>query len=570
MVDVFLGPGLPNPSDVPLEGSPPSLVGAWLTQDPPPLRRSAYGLLFAALIASGSSWVFAPTGETVTLDKWYTQDPTPVRKAGFAAAEQQAFTIDPFALTQPETTSVDRYYIQWPDPTRRPPSRVSGFPVESDVLFVPPPAYGWFAPWADQSRPKSLPRALYPSYFPDPAPVGGEIITLDKWYQQDGPPVRKLGFRAALQLAFTIDPFALTQPETTSVDRWYQQWLDPTRAKISLPRGDYPSTFQTIEPTGTFVPPDRWYQQWPDPTRLKASLPRADYPSFILGIEPTMITVPADRWYQQWLDPTRPKAWLARGAMPFLAFVADPGGNFVPPDRWYAQWPDPTRRKVALASGALPSYFPDPAPVTELVTLDKWYRQPSEPLRLRKGLLTALQMAFTVDPFALTQPETTSVDRWYKQWVDPVRRPAPFIARLPFGCEVLFTPVVVATSYGWYEQWVDPVRRPKSRSELLGTIAAGYPPIIPTMANWFAPLSEPVRRKYRGYALLPASNDAWIIQNIPPPPHPPIPPVPVSGAEGGGGLYAPFSLDPRKKGGPARTNYPRHKRPKGFPKPKGW
>lgn len=178
------------------------------------------------------------TAETVTESRWHQPPSEPVRlhpmRRAMAAIIASGMVISPWALTQKETVTEDRWHFQPPDPVRRSPfSRAtaslvaSGMAIDPKVLTLAEAVTEdrWHVQTADP-RPRARLRA-YQAYF---APELADVpVFPDSWWQPTSQPVQqKRSLRTAAQQALAIDPWALTQPETTSLDRWYQPPAQPT------------------------------------------------------------------------------------------------------------------------------------------------------------------------------------------------------------------------------------------------------------------------------------------------------------------------------------------------------
>ena len=115
----------------------------------------------------------------------------------------------------------------------------------------------------------------------------------------------------------------------------------------------------------------------------------------------------------------------------------------------------------------------------------------SEPVRVKPGLNAALQQSFTVDPTALTRPESVTVDRWLLPLAEPVRVPKRLAEASQRFFEFQPTPII---DIGWFA----PLSEPKREKPRLGEGLQQYLALHPTPVikiDWFIPMSEPVRQK---------------------------------------------------------------------------
>ena len=420
---------------------------------------------------------------------WMAPLSEPARRK--VAAPWTQYAIDPYALTQPETTTLDRYWHNFSRPTQRKPQAPVGFIASGQ----PDISFDWFEPLSEPVR-RKVPAA--PSQFAyAPEFTGNEVVTLDKWFQPFSVPVLRKGFAPWTQ--FAVDPKALTQPETTTVDRywhnfsrpvlrpvrppvgfiafgqtdlafdWFRPFPDPVRRKPFINEG---GEFLTPSFSGTeVVTLDKWFQPLSVPVR---PLVRAPWTQQV--VDPFILTQPeattVDRYWQNFSTPVRRKPQAAEGQFAFNTT------EIVTLDKWFRPLSEPVRRKPQAAEGRI-AYAPEYTG-TEVVTVDKWFQPLSVPVRPPARVA---HTQFTIDPYALTQPEVTTVDRWHQPLSLPVRRPAQAVP----GAFASGKPDL---AFDWFAPFSEPVRRrPVGRAELSSPVTV---PEVVTMDKWFRPLSEPV------------------------------------------------------------------------------
>lgn len=316
-------------------------------------------------------------------------------------------------------------------------------------------------------RSQPFPPIIRQQSAPPSAPVGE-----DSWHQPFTDPTANFAARLRAVLAVAIvasgafsSVFTPTTPETITADKWHQSWQQPVRRAYRPPSaGLIQSPFV---PSTEVVTVDKWFSPFGEVTRARGFKP---YLQSSTTIDPRALTlaeqVTEDRWHQPFSDPT-------------------------------AAWADLrlTRHQIAqVASGMAPG-GQGATIAPEVVTADKWYVALSEWPRSPKGLKSYLQPSFTVDPWALTQPETIYLDRWYSPFSVPVR-PLPTTSRFPTTFDTINFSSTVITVYpdSWYVALTQPTR-PRANPSLIGAQLSLAPFQEAMPDSWWNPLSDPVRRK---------------------------------------------------------------------------
>ena len=163
---------------------------------------------------------------------------------------------------------------------------------------------GWFKSLDEPVLPIVLPVALYPTVS-----YQDEISELDPaaerlaWFEGLSTPTLPKP-RVAEFPSYVIDSDALTQPETTSLDKWFVELSEPLRTKSPLPVGAVPTLVESLEPIITLIL--GWDVPLSEPifiidptTPLK--------PSFF--IDPEALTLPEvttlDKWFTPLSEPVR-------------------------------------------------------------------------------------------------------------------------------------------------------------------------------------------------------------------------------------------------------------------------
>ena len=528
--------------------------------------------------------------EVVSESKWHQAWSEPVRlKPGLSAALQQTLGWNP-VFAAPEVVTVDKWWEPWSDPTRQKWSPKT-YPIAGFLAPQPQVSFGWYGGLVDPAKPKkTISAAAQQSFLVDTDPVVSfgwvyqlsepvrfkrglyapyheefwwgdftpEVSTPDKWFEPLSEPVRtrrfnaasqqvtaptdtdpvvsfgwlnplsvptppKSGLQARYQQFFTISPYALTQPETVTEDRWHTRWQDTVPAKKSILAGQ--QQFLALSPfpiTGETVTADKWIYPLSEPVRVKKSVPWQQFTT----LDPYGLTQPEkvteSRWHQPWSEPVRIKSRISAASQQTLALHHNPTVSFgwfgnlsaptslaksglraslqqfttidpyaltqperVSEDKWHQPWSEPQRSKRGLLAPAqLTSVVPT---VTERVTVDKWFESLSEPARLKRGLSAVYQAALAFH----TNPSVSF--GWFGRLTEPVRTKSRVAWQQPLALHS--NPTV---SFGWFGSLSDPTREKPGLSAALQQYFTSDPtvPAQPvTVGNWFSWFSEPARQK---------------------------------------------------------------------------
>ena len=428
----------PTPTDIvyPLVVAETVTVDKWFGWLSDPVR------LKPGLTARLQSFFAADTEPTVSFG-WAYGLSDPVRiKLGLGAHLQQALTIDPWLLTQPEAVLESKWHQGWPDFATR---KTQPHPSQQQTLAF----------W--------------------PFPITGEVVTLDKWYQEFSQPVRvKLGLLASAQQFLAIDPFILTQPERVSEDKWHQPWSEPVR-RAGLKTNLQSSYAAPIFVTET-VTVDKWFGWLSDPVRQKPGLGVALQQSFTTDAEPQV----AFSWFGWLSDPVRVKVGLQASQQAFFTIDTEPTVSF----SWSDGLSEPVRVRLFQAAQQQPLAWSSFTPAAQDI---RWFTSLSEPVRVRY-LHASQQQAFQPD----TKP-TVSFG-WFGWLSEPVRQKPGLAAQQQQFLEFQPTPIV---SIGWYAPWSEPsvkaLRLPAAQQPYLAW--SSFTPAATTEDQWHQPWSEPVRIK---------------------------------------------------------------------------
>ena len=100
------------------------------------------------------------------------------------------------------------------------------------------------------------------------APAEPETVTLDKWYQPWPDPVRRAPRRSASELAAPVFVPAAAAEEIT-LDKWLSESSQPLR-RGRRPASEFAAPVREPAFAAEEVTLDKWYQPWFDPQRVKA------------------------------------------------------------------------------------------------------------------------------------------------------------------------------------------------------------------------------------------------------------------------------------------------------------
>ena len=489
--------------------------------------------------------------EEVTSDKWFNplSEPQRDKLRLLAGAQPHLFLVQ--AAPFEETVTESRWHQPWSEPLRPKPGLAAT--QQQTLAFYPNPtvSFGWFGNLSDPSvlSKIGLRASLQQAATIDPyALTQPEAVLESKWHQPWSEPVRvKLGLLAALQQSLAWNT-VFTAPEVITVDKWWEPWSDPTRPKWS-PK-TYPSIgFLAPQPQVSFG----WFESLSDPVRIKNGAVAANQQFFTTSPNPIV----SFGWFGSLVDPAKPKASVRTAGQQTSTVDADPTVSFswfaplpepvrskprvawqqfttldpygltqpetVTESRWHRPWPDIVYAKKTILAAQQQFLAFDPSPISgELVTVDKWIYPFTGPVRLKPGLAAARQQFLAAEPFSLTRPETVTESRWHQPWSEPQRRrrtqtqqalawgnntPAatsvdqwfrPFVEPVRIRASVqrqflAFAPNPVV-SFGWFGGLSQPAKAKPSPRDT----SSVYPPSVEAITpdKWLRPLNEPVRRRH--------------------------------------------------------------------------
>ncbi len=453
--------------------------------------------------------------EDITLDKWYSPLTEPVLVKP-RASDFPAHTNDTEGLTQPEVTSLDKWWRELSEPVRaKKPLGVASYPsffYEGEPTEVDPVAeqLAWFVSLSEPTLPK-VRVAEFPSLSIDSdALTRPEETTLDRWWQPLSEFLHKdKRSAAALEPASVIDPDLLTRPEETLVSKWVPQTNEPVRVKkgllTALQEAYFPDTDLADIPPAEEITLDKWYHPFSEPVLVKARA--SEFPTSTNDTEgltqPEVTSL--DKWFSALSEPVRVQPRSLAGLLAGGIFQGDPTDTVEPlPELmgWFKGLDEPVL-PITLPIANYPATFFE----NEVSELDPsaerlaWYVDLSTPTLPK--VRVAEFPAFVTDGENLTRPETTTLDRWWRELSEPVRTQPISLAALISGEVQVGEPSdldPVAEQLAWYRN-LDLPTLPKPRvAEFLPFIIdveALTLPEVTTLDKWWQPASEPVRVKAR-------------------------------------------------------------------------
>lgn len=488
--------------------------------------------------------------EVTTPDKWWQPFSEPVlRHAGklaFAAVIASGAIIDSEILTQPETTSLDKWFSPLSEPVRVHKSNPVGvvrtsFEEPEFSIYLIPEELAWFRPLVSIISRTSI-YFSGPHAGPVPAVVVEEI-TLDEWYSPLVEPVR-VKARASTFPEFVIDTQGLTEPEVTSLDKWYRPLSEFLYDRKRIPAALEPASVIDVDlltqPEETLV--SKWVPQTNEPVRVKkgllTALQEAYFPDSDLADIPPAEEITLDKWYQPHSEPVLVKT----RASEFPTSTNDTEGLTQPEvtslDKWFVALSGLVRVQptslAGLISGAV--YVGEPSDVEPLAEFLGWFKGLDEPVLplvlpisnypapffenevseldpaaerlawyvdLSTPTLPKVRVAefpaFITDADSLTRPETTTLDRWWKELSEPIRTQPISLAALISGEVQVREPSDLdpaAKQLAWYRK-LDLPTLPKPRvAEFPAFVIDAELLTLPetiTIDKWYVPLEEPVR-----------------------------------------------------------------------------
>ena len=211
-----------------------------------------------------------------------------------------------------------------------------------------------------------------------------------------------------------------------------------------------------------------------------------------------------DSWIP-WSEPVRQKiapalAIALATASGLIAPILNPNTQITQKyeSRWHQPWSEPQRPlkkgippHLIAASGL---FAPVLNPNTQITTKyeSKWHQPWSEPVRIKRPGIGPEQQDFAADfPQNITSV-TTSVDRWYVAFVDPIRPKRFDPAQQDIAADFSqYNPVQVNP---WYQPWSEPVRIRRfdpAQQDIAADFSQYSPPQLES--SWHQSWSEPVR-----------------------------------------------------------------------------
>ncbi len=367
-------------------------------------------------------------------------------------------------------------------------------------------------------------RWQYPSWAANDADAltRPEVTTPDKWWQAFSEPARqhagKLAFAALLASGVAaIDSDALTRPEVTTPDKWWQPLSEPVLAKKPTPVAAYPSTWEDTDaltrPEVTSL--DKWFAPLSEPTPPVPGIEQALISSggiFRIDVGDLDISAEEMSWYKN-LElhlNVFTKKYNAAAREPASIIDVDlltqPEATSL--DKWYAPLSEYLHRDKRVDAALYPYSWID----TELLTqpeqtlVSKWVPQTNEPIRTKKTLPTALQKAFFIDAkIDFEEAEDITVDKWYRPLLGIMGKTGLYLS----GTVIVPELAEATTLDRWYQQFSQPllVKEPINVSFGEFSTETDLEEAAPPLDTWYKSLSEPLRIKPRASEFPTHTND---------------------------------------------------------------
>ncbi len=267
-------------------------------------------------------------------------------------------------------------------------------------------------------------------------------------------PPRKLAMSTVPYSAF-VQLIDVPEPVDTMQHQFASQ---PVPRSIRRATGLIPSSFQQLmPPTAVYVAgqsAEPIYTQW------------FQYDSEVEPLMPITAaeTITSDKWTPAWPQPLfRPKRLVQYGVNVAIASQADDG---LPPYRWMLESNVPQFRRKPLLEGFISKPLVPIIP-PETITLDKWNKLYYDPISRRKPTNYGY---FTIDPRALTQRESSFLDKWAPLVVLLPRRKANTAIFVPNPILRLPVAPLVVT----FQLWDMPSHLPRSRRTMHPSLIEHY------------------------------------------------------------------------------------------------
>jgi hypothetical protein len=231
--------------------------------------------------------------ETTTVDRWWQDLSAPYPAVrGLKPPHREAMVVP--VSEAPETVSVDRWLQQLSLPVlpRRSPE---GFFAWDNFMLAPNvPQPMVQQQWPDVVRPVA--RVPWQQPYAAPLSEQPETTTVDRWYQALALPVWPRAGLGAQQQESWAAPLS-ESPETTTVDRYWQPLSQPYPAKVYAQQQAYAAPVSE-QPETTTV--DRWYQNLSRHPGYRPSLATALHPFGAVpfgAIQTQSLTIATVQWH---------------------------------------------------------------------------------------------------------------------------------------------------------------------------------------------------------------------------------------------------------------------------------
>lgn len=371
----------------------------------PPVLKA---VLSTALLAGAVAPVFTPPASSLAM-AWHEPLSLPVwAKPGLLSGAQQAYAAPTFV--PPAASITVPWFAALSEPTRKPPPQpASGLTEPATTPRADSLQIAWYRPLELPVWQKPGLAAGGQQFLAEPLSEAPEITSVDRWYQAFSLPVwQKPGLAAAGQVAFWWSGFTPAAAVTVTIG-WFEPLSTPTlRTAFQPTSGDVQPISESPETTTV----DRWYQNlslYPGRTPSLAHQPQA----YVAPLSEQPETTSVDRWYQNLALPVWQRAaLLAAQQQAYAAPVTTPAASSLN-IAWFEPLSEPVRLPLALGAASQQAFWWSdftPSPVV-VPSMAGWYIALSEPYPASRAV--AWQQAYSsyisMEPGTIIPPASGTV-----------------------------------------------------------------------------------------------------------------------------------------------------------------
>lgn len=394
----------------------------------PQLRRRA---LPTAILAGACFMPPSITPEAVSIDRWHPQIEVKAREP----KDQSYITDSEFSSDLIPIVRVESWHPKIEEKAREPKdqSYITDSEFSSDLIPLVR-VESWHPKIEEKAREPKDQSYITQQHYVHWSGLEGDYV--GGWRPQQKNPVEREDRRYLYPSEFRVE--VVVGGEIVTADKWFAEIVQPQRRKPSSIWA--PSVMQVLLPETPTL--DRWATETQQPTRRPKSI--VLLPGTVWPLPPEIPTL--DRWFSEIQQPLRrrPPTFLLPGTVQLLL-------PEVPTlDRWLPTLPEQIRRKLVTHSG---EFRTEIALVTPTLALD-WLPQYPDRLNRLRDLRYITQGDLILTP--AQRPEVISVDKWFTEIVQPVRR------RIHVPADSIILPVFIQAPEGpitldkWFREIVQP------------------------------------------------------------------------------------------------------------------